>query len=291
MRKNHWGLAMLAIVGWLSLPGCYSMNPYPYGASPYRQTPTMYAPGVPGYPQAAPRHTYIMPGDPVRTVPGSMITSPQPTYPASAPAPAPGNTPRTNGPAAAPASGEKPVPLPRDPEANGANSTVPNRQSSQLQYDDSQRRTTTRSSVFSLSDVDPNGTFYRPRVSDTRSTSPSPTASSPRSQPLSIAREQGVEQVGYQSTHSHDPAFRWVQGLLQFDPQQRSWHLMYALNPDDDPSGGEVKLSGHLPFTPADHNRMFRIYGNHHDELLDRLGKPQYVVKRIERIAPESARE
>ncbi len=262
------------------------MGPHPYGAAPYRQTPPMYAPGVPGYPQMAPRQTYVMPGDPVRTVPGTVITGAQPIYrsgaPVTSPAPAPGNAPH----ATSPASGEKPVPLPREPEANGANSTVPaNRQSSQLEYLDAEPQMIARNPGFSLADIDPSGKFYRPRISDTRSISPARTASSPRSLPMSLAREEGIEQVGYESRSSHDPSFRWIQGVLQYDTKHRSWHLMYDPNPGDDPSGGEVKLSGNLGFERADQNQLFRVWGDFHNDLLDQLGKPQYVVKRIERIA------
>ena len=57
---------------------------------------------------------------------------------------------------------------------------------------------------------------------------------------------------------------------------------MYDSNPGDDPSGGEVKLTGNLGFTPADHNQLVRVYGDFHGDLLDQLGKPQYVVKKVE---------
>ena len=278
MRRNQLGIAVLAIAGLLSLAGCYSMTPHPYGAAPYRPAPTMYAPGVPGYPQAAPRATYILPGDPVRSAPGTVITRPQPTYQPGTPAPAPGSAPR----ATAPASGEKPVPLPREPEANGANSTIPNRQSSQLEFEDSESPTIARRSGFALADVDPDGKFYRPRVSDTRSTSPARSASSPRLQPIVRENEDGISQVGHQSPSAHHPSFRWIQGVLQYDAKHRSWHLMFDSNPSDDPSGGEVKLTGNLGFTPADHNQLVRVYGDFHRELLDRLGKPQYVVTKVE---------
>ena len=47
---------------------------------------------------------------------------------------------------------------------------------------------------------------------------------------------------------------------------------MYDSNPGDDPSGGEVKLTGNLGFTPADHNQLVRVYGDFHGDLLDQLG-------------------
>ena len=287
MRRNQLGFAVLATVGLLSLAGCYSMSPHPYGAAQFRQTPPMYQSGVPGYPQPVPRATYIMPGDPIRTVPGTVITGQQPTYQSGALPPATGNAPRATTPAAT----EKPVPLPREPEANGANSTVPGRQSSQLEYDEGTQPRIARSTGFSLEDVDPQGRFVRPIISEARSPSPARRATVTRPQPMSRASDDDISQVGFQNPSGHHPTFQWIEGELQYDSKRRTWHLEYDSNPGIEVSGGETQLSGNLGFTLADHRQFFRVYGDFHNGLLDRLGKPQYVVTRAVRVAPPSVNE
>lgn len=81
-----------------------------------------------------------------------------------------------------------------------------------------------------------------------------------------------------------DPNYRWLQGDLQYDVQNQSWHLIYDYNPDDT-LGGEVTLSGNLPFTPADNDRVYRVTGTFDRNQLDRVGKPVYRVTGAQRMS------
>lgn len=84
---------------------------------------------------------------------------------------------------------------------------------------------------------------------------------------------------------ARDPNYRWVQGDLQYDVQQRSWHLIYDYTPFDDRFGGEVTLGGNLPFTPSDNDRIYRVYGTFDRAQADQLGKPVYRVSSVQRMS------
>ena len=83
-----------------------------------------------------------------------------------------------------------------------------------------------------------------------------------------------------------DANYRWLQGDLQYDVQNRSWHLIYDYNPaGNDRLGGEVRLGGNLPFTPSDNDRVDRVSGYFDRAQADRQGKPVYRVTRVQRIS------
>ncbi len=246
-----------------ALTGCYSVPPY--GAYP-----NMYAPGAPAYRQMPPRAGYVLPGEIIHSQPATFSTAPLAT-PANGIQSAPQVSPK----AATPAT-ENPVPEPRDPSANGGKQTD---RSTSL-FDESTRPTLAASS-FDYESEATDSEFQRPRVASvTRTTRPTPVDRSVRS------TESEITQVGFQQVATRDPEFRWVQGFLQYNARMQSWHLLYDPNPGEDPNGGDVKLTGRLPFTPADHNKPFRVWGRFHNSLLDELNKPQYVVDRAERIVP-----
>lgn len=257
-------ISALIVAAACALTGCYS-------APPYGAYPNMYAPGVPTYRQMPPRAGYVMPGEIMLAPPATSPTAPV-TAPPSGLQSAPAANPR---PATAPA-GEKPVPEPRDPAANGGKQ--PDRSTSLL---DEPFEPRLAESQFEVGSPEPDPEFQRPRVASATSISREPTiARSARSS------DSEITQVGFQNVATHHPEFLWIQGFLQFNPRMQSWHLMYDANPGEDLNGGEVKLTGNLPFKRADHNKPFRVYGRFHNALLDELKKPQYVVERVERISP-----
>ncbi len=249
-----------------SLTGCYSVPPY--GAYP-----NMYAPGVPTYRPQPARAGYIMPGEIIQAPSSNIVTAPaiQSTAPQVAPTQAPQNSTTP--------AGDNPVPQPRDPSANGGK---PGRETSLFEAPSEPRLAV---QPVSLTDEDADVEYRRPRTVQ----QPRAVTSNPPFEPrLATESEGDITPVGFQSSRMHHPTFRWIQGFLQYNSRMQSWHLMYDSNPGvEEPNGGELKLTGHLPFTRADHNKLYRIYGHFHDKLLDQNKKPQYVVEDAQAIRPD----
>lgn len=263
MLRNMTSSALIAAAA-CALTGCYSVPPY--GAYP-----NLYAPGVPTYRQMPPRAGYIVPGEIIQAPPANIVTAPG-TPSSTTPRLAPATTPKST---AAPA-GDNPVPEPRDPSANGGRNTD---RSTSLQADPFEPRLAESRFEFDTQDADAD--FQRPRVASASRALRPVAAETPLREP-----ESEITPVGFEKVATHHPTFQWVQGFLQYSPRTQSWHLMYDANPGEDVNGGELKLTGNLPFTRAHLNKPFRVWGHFHDTLLDELKKPQYVVDRVEEIRP-----
>jgi hypothetical protein len=261
----------------LSLTGCYSMQPY-------GMHPGMYSPGVPAQRvPLPPRQTIIMPSQPAPT--------PILTTPSSAPSStfAPGTSSMQAPPvrqSPGPSSAEKTVPLPRDPGAEATPEDNPPDRTSNSKSEMGFIPPIRTKHEFGLNE------FGRsiPESSSERQLVQSPTIARAGSVRLQSVENDGgqneINQVVYQNLTSHHPEFEWIQGALQYDSARRAWHLMYDTNPGRDQWGGELQLTGYLPFEPSDHNKLFRVYGRTHSKLMDRLNKPQYEVREVERITP-----
>ncbi len=241
---------------------------------PYGMHPGMYSPGVPAQRvPLPPRQTIIMPSQPstapIITTPTMVPNSTFAPGNTSIQAPAPRQNPTTLGPSSA----DKAVPEPRDPSAETTpEGSAPDRTSDARKEMGFVAPIRTQHQ-FGLQD------FGRSMPETTRSRS-TPTLT--RAGAVSL---QPIDQVGYDNTSSHHPEFAWIQGRLQYDAARQSWHLMYDDNPGRDQWGGEVQLIGNLPFRPSDHNKLFRVYGQAHPKLTDRLNKPQYEVTDVEPLA------
>lgn len=84
---------------------------------------------------------------------------------------------------------------------------------------------------------------------------------------------------------ARETQYRWLQGMVEYDQQRKSWHLIYDMSPNEtDRLGGEVTLSGQLPFQMTDSNGFFRVYGGFDSSRLDKLAKPVYTISKVERL-------
>jgi hypothetical protein len=159
--------------------------------------------------------------------------------------------------------GDSGVPAPRDP-APGRSPSVRTREGVLETGSD-------------LTQVSPDPVFLKPVVMTEEGSTEGIIAADGTSQPL-VATDSNSE-LG------RDAGYRWVQGDLQYDVQRGTWHLVYDYTPFDDRFGGEVTLQGDLPFTPADNDLVYRVYGSFDQTQQDRLGKPVYQVSRVQRIS------
>ncbi len=102
---------------------------------------------------------------------------------------------------------------------------------------------------------------------------------------VAVSLEREARALSTTSGLARDVEFRWLQGIVEYDKVQRTWHLIYDLEPSvTDTLGGEITLSGQLPLTEADNGRLLRVSGQFEPGRLDRLNKPVYRVSRVEPV-------
>lgn len=76
--------------------------------------------------------------------------------------------------------------------------------------------------------------------------------------------------------------YSWLQGIIEFDPKQKVWHLTYSQSPDDnDQFGGEVTLKNPEHFKFLRSGRAVSVEGQFDPSQRDRLGKPVYEATEI----------
>lgn len=256
MLKLRSTSALLTGIGLLTLTGCYSYHPY--GTHPGMMAPN----GAPMFPpmQAPPQSTFVMPGDTVGSPSnGAVPSAPQSTFipDSQLEAPEPGNA---GGSAA-------PVPTPREP-GESASSDPAGAATSQFQ---SPRASGAAAVVQGQPDL---LQFQEPVVL---------AQAEPQSPVVAVSAEEVLENPE-NSGFAHDPDYRWLQGEVEYDPQNRSWHILFDLDPHPaDQLGGEVQLVGRVPADVKYSGTKLRVSGRF-DSRVDRLGKNLYVVEHLEAI-------
>lgn len=90
----------------------------------------------------------------------------------------------------------------------------------------------------------------------------------------------------------HDPQeFRWLRGVVDFDAQEKRWHILYDLNPEEsDELGGEIALVGEPQVLRALRVQDVVLVEGHVDtSAQDRFGKPCYRVEHLQRLQPQDS--
>ena len=251
-------LSAMCVLSALSVAGCHSF--YPYGMHP-----GMY--GQPGgallqAPQGTAQVTLL------ESIPAESSTEPVTEKPL------PGTTRSgiSREPVSAPdvqrnlPGADSRVPAPRDPAPAAVGSTPSGRVPEAASE-----------SGADLTGIHPEPVFLKPVVMTEEGTTAAVIAADGTSQPL-VATDS-------KSELARDSGYRWLQGDLQYDVQRDTWHLVYDYAPFDDRFGGEVTLGGDLPFTPADNDLVYRVSGSFDQTRKDLLGKPVYLVSRVQRIS------
>lgn len=252
MPRLTWMPRLLAGTALCVSAGCYSMPPY--GQQPYGSRPGMYGP-APGQPVFTTPTLTVPPSSYV--APGESIAPPSMAQPAAVP-----TAPAADSPAS---EGSSVVPKPRDPAGAKA---VPAGQTSQVGR-----------GTFSL----PASAQAELEAAEHSAPTPVRTAQTqPRVGQKPLDRgEQHVVAVSHQdsSVFDHDGKHQWFQGVVEYDADEKTWHLLYDPRPKEtDQLGGDITLSGRIPFTAQDEQKVFRVFGEFDRNQLDRLGEPVYQV-------------
>jgi hypothetical protein len=98
--------------------------------------------------------------------------------------------------------------------------------------------------------------------------------------PISLSREvtsAAMQRYGY------DPSgHAWLQGVVSFDPQDRTWGIVYSVNPDtQDPYAGYLTLAHDPRLSTLHDGDVVRLDGQVDPVARDQFGRATYLVSRI----------
>ena len=250
--------------------GSYPQGVYPQGTTPQQGVPTLVDPQVGSQPYTRNKTPYddAAPWQPPRPV-----------------------TPH-GGQSPSPVTGDNPVPEYNDPNAAAPQPVAP-RQPRPAQSDQ-----------FDLFEQPGATPFQRDGMGRNESTAePGPVFASASDVELG---EPDVLQAGFSRTPAaedefqppqpnpfdHDAeTFRWLRGVVDFDAQEKRWHILYDLNPEEsDELGGEIALVGEPQVLRALRVQDVVLVEGHVDtSAQDRFGKPCYRVEHLQRLQPQGA--
>ncbi len=114
---------------------------------------------------------------------------------------------------------------------------------------------------------------------------------SPASFETTADEDFGAAPTGQAVTASVDDGFgyeqsqyRWLRGVVDFDPVQKTWHIIYGLTPDSaDKYSGSLTLADNGQLADFQDNDVVMVEGKLDPQAgQDVLGKPYYHVARAE---------
>jgi hypothetical protein len=312
MNSTRWMWRSLCAAAPLALAGCMYPGNYTYGTYPgYYAPPAGYGPPPGGAivtpgpsfpsPQLGPA---VTPTPAWQPSPSSPLTpSPAPISPGPLPSTPPGNssfndpTPTFgNSGARKPADNPVPTPIERDlaPEMAPAGPAPRPNQSNSPFGGDGSAGTFEKGAQLTIpqrldgpshavATVDPQ-TFESP-IEGPRRERDGLVAVAGRSGPGPVI--DGSDPCDYDRT-----GYAWLQGFVDFDTHDRSWHIIYSRHPDrHDHYGGAFRLVDCPKLATLHDGDVVRIEGRVDTMHVDSRGKAQYRIEgdQITRIARGSA--
>ena len=235
---------------------------------------------------------------------GSYVMPPQQGYPAGSPSPSgavlgppttfiPNGMPQTASPTAATPDWQKSAPA-------ETNSTESDKKVPDYSDDDQTSLQNFSSGPALVSaqipeafDPDPNAqpiqrvtnSFSLPTTSRQASAETIVTASSEQPGGPSLATADAEE--GLNDTHfGHDDKnFRWLRGVVDYDQTDKTWNIIYDLQPElTDRFGGSLVLVDHPDLKDLKTGEVVQLEGFLAEEQTDRTGKPVFQIEKISHI-------
>ncbi len=81
--------------------------------------------------------------------------------------------------------------------------------------------------------------------------------------------------------------YRWLRGVVDYDDEDGTWNIIYNLQPDEnDEFGGSMTLLGLGQKPELESHDVVLVEGRVDSDHRDALGKPQFRVNRLQRLAP-----
>jgi hypothetical protein len=83
--------------------------------------------------------------------------------------------------------------------------------------------------------------------------------------------------------------YTWLRGIVDYDPQDQRWVIVYSANPDmADQYGGSLTLSDHPLFSRIKPGDVILVEGAVDASSLDQHGKPIYRIDELKPLRPKS---
>jgi hypothetical protein len=98
--------------------------------------------------------------------------------------------------------------------------------------------------------------------------------------PISLSREVSA---ATSPRYGYDPnGHAWLQGVVSFDPRDRTWGIVYSVNPDvQDPFAGYLTLAHDPRFGTLHDGDVVRVDGQVDPLSRDGTGRAMYLVSQI----------
>ncbi|MBL8850668.1 MAG: hypothetical protein JNG89_13395 [Planctomycetaceae bacterium] len=97
---------------------------------------------------------------------------------------------------------------------------------------------------------------------------------------ISLTRE--VNNIADEQYAYDTAGHRWVQGVVSFDPRDKSWGIVYSIDPQaDDPHNGYLTLADDPRLASLKDGDVVRLDGEVDPTRLDYSNQPSFVVRQI----------
>jgi hypothetical protein len=81
--------------------------------------------------------------------------------------------------------------------------------------------------------------------------------------------------------------YSWLRGVVEFNPEDKAWHIMYSANPDEtDKYGGDISLIDDPQLAGFQDQDVVLLTGHVDPQSTDGLGKPRYRIERASKVIP-----
>ncbi len=259
----------------IGLCGCYHYGYSPYGSAPYG----------PSYPMTPGGGGYMTPSEPyVPYNPGAPGATPTPIVPGGGAPPTwqplPGNPNTSPTPYEQNGKGLVPQPTPDEEKPFGGGAPP------------AAKLTPANPAGIQFQTIEPTlPTGAAPPTNTVASSGTDPFDSSMR--PVSSGSNVAARTANDSSRpnpFAHDARnFAWLRGIVDFDPQDQRWVMVYSSNPDAaDRFGGSITLGDHPQMGRMKPGDVVLVEGGVDDASLDQHGKPLYRIDKLVPLKPKS---
>ena len=110
--------------------------------------------------------------------------------------------------------------------------------------------------------------------------------------PKPFEGDSAIPKPGQPDPYAYDTkGYRWLRGVVDFDPDQKEWFIMYDLTPDGaDKFGGEMTLveGGSQKIALLKPGKVVLVEGFVDETTLDKQNKPSYRVRNLAILKPRN---
>ncbi|MEI8018102.1 MAG: hypothetical protein WCH39_07855 [Schlesneria sp.] len=102
---------------------------------------------------------------------------------------------------------------------------------------------------------------------------------------VQFADSQPALTRGTPKPYAHDPEWNWIQGIVDYDPESKTWMIMYDDTPDKaDQLGGVMTLVDHPALTKLRTGDAVRIEGTVDENVGDSRNMPVFRIARAKKL-------